>query len=153
MKLNLHSTNIFAKNKLLLNYKKLPMKFTVPLILLIILAGGFFFYQKQKPEVKKAPEEIAEKKSEAVAEQKKYSLDEIAKHSVKEDCWFAIEDKVYDVTSYISSGFHPGKAAILEGCGKDATVLFNTRPMGSKTPHSDKARSYLGKFQIGVLSN
>ena len=46
---------------------------------------------------------------------------------------------------------HPGKEAILEGCGKDATILFNTRPMGSGTPHSNTARSYLNDFQIGDL--
>ena len=81
------------------------------------------------------------------------TLDEIAKHDQKDDCWFAIENKVYDVTSFISSAKHPGKDAIIQGCGKDATSLYNTRPMGSKTPHSDKARSFLINFQIGILTD
>lgn len=80
-----------------------------------------------------------------------YSLDEISQHNTEDDCWFAIEDKVYNVTEYISRGLHPGEDAILEGCGLDATKLFNTRPMGSGTPHSDKARSFLPKFEIGTL--
>jgi cytochrome b involved in lipid metabolism len=79
----------------------------------------------------------------------KYSMEEIAKHSTKEDCWMLIDGKVYDVTNNI--GVHPGGAAILEGCGKDATTLFETRPVGSGTPHSDKARGYLAKAYIGDL--
>lgn len=85
-------------------------------------------------------------------ENKSYTLTEIAKHSTKDDCWFAIEDKVYDATPFIASQKHPGGAAILEGCGKDATELFNTRPMGSGTPHSDNARDNLSNFYIGDLA-
>ncbi|MBP7740605.1 LysM peptidoglycan-binding domain-containing protein [Candidatus Woesebacteria bacterium] len=81
------------------------------------------------------------------------SLEEVAKHSIKEDCWLAIEGKVYDVTQYIAAGFHPGKLAILMGCGKDATELFNTRPM-SKNPsaHSSRAREMLPKYFIADLA-
>ena len=78
-----------------------------------------------------------------------FSMEEIAKHNSKEDCWLLISGKVYDVTKNI--GVHPGGAAILEGCGKDATTLFETRPMGSGTPHSEKAREYLAKTYIGNL--
>jgi cytochrome b involved in lipid metabolism len=81
------------------------------------------------------------------------SMTEIEKHVTKEDCWFVVEGKVYDVTKYIASGMHKGGDAILQGCGKDATKLFNTRPMGSGTPHSDKARGYMENFQIGLLQN
>lgn len=62
-----------------------------------------------------------------------------------------IRSKVYDVTSYIPS--HPGGSAIIQGCGKDGTELFETRPMGSKTPHSNYAKSLLEKFYIGELNN
>lgn len=82
-----------------------------------------------------------------------YTLEEIAQHNQASDCWFAIEGSVYDVTEYIASGMHGGGPTIIEGCGKDATELFNTRPMGSGTPHSDKARSFLPNFQIGILAN
>ncbi len=81
-----------------------------------------------------------------------YTMEQIAEHNDKNSCWFAIEGKVYDVTPFVKSGFHPGKDAILEGCGKDATELFNTRPMGSKTSHSDKARKSLDKYLIGELA-
>lgn len=81
-----------------------------------------------------------------------YTLAQIAEHATSTDCWLAIEGKVYNVTPFIASAKHPGGAAILQGCGKDATTLFNTRPMGSGTPHSDKARSFLPNFYIGKLA-
>jgi len=81
--------------------------------------------------------------------QVEYNLTEIAKHNNVNDCWLLIDDKIYDVTEYISSGKHPGGEAILEGCGKiDGTELFSTRPMGSGTEHSDEAYGYLDTFYI-----
>jgi len=80
-----------------------------------------------------------------------YTLADVAKHASPTDCWFAMEGKVYDVSKVIASGKHPGGETINEGCGRDATELFNTRPMGPGTPHSDKARESLGNFYIGEL--
>lgn len=79
-----------------------------------------------------------------------YTMDEIAKHSSREDCWMAVEGKVYDVTGYIASGMHKGKDAILMGCGKDATEIYNNRPNGSGA-HSKLAREVMSKFAIGVV--
>ena len=79
-----------------------------------------------------------------------YTLDEVAAHATADDCWMAIHGNVYDVTSFIPR--HPGGQAILEGCGKDATTLFETRPMGSGTPHSDRARDMMAQYQIGTLA-
>lgn len=78
-----------------------------------------------------------------------YTLEEVAQHSTKDDCWMAIHNKVYNVTDFISR--HPGGDAILQGCGKDATELFETKPMGSRTPHSERARENLENFYIGEL--
>jgi len=80
-----------------------------------------------------------------------YTLDQIAEHSTEDDCWFAIEGTVYDVTPYIAGGLHPGGEAILMGCGTDATELYNDRP-NDEGPHSEKARSFLPQFEIGKLS-
>lgn len=82
-------------------------------------------------------------------ESTKFTMDEISKHNSAEDCWLLIDGKVYDVTSFIASGNHGGGDAILAGCGIDSTELYNTRPMGSGTPHSEKARSFLPNFYIG----
>ncbi len=77
------------------------------------------------------------------------TLQELSKHNSRNDCWMAINGKVYDVTSFIEE--HPGGEAILQGCGKDATNLYMTRPMGSGTPHSSNANSLLKNYYIGDL--
>lgn len=82
---------------------------------------------------------------------KVYTLDDVAKHSKAEDCWMAIEGNVYDMTPYIQKQIHPGGAAILFGCGKDSTAIFNLRPKDNK-PHSQKARDILQKYFIGTLA-
>jgi cytochrome b involved in lipid metabolism len=89
--------------------------------------------------------------SAAPAEQKAYTLLEVSLHGTPESCWLAIGGKVYDVTPIITDRKHPGGAPIVEGCGKEATALFETRPMGSGTPHSEAARTWLASFYIGDL--
>jgi hypothetical protein len=81
----------------------------------------------------------------------KITMAEVADHASAQDCWMILDEKVYDFTSYIAGANHPGGAAILEGCGGDGTDLFETRPMGSGTPHSGGARSLHDPFLIGEL--
>lgn len=81
-----------------------------------------------------------------------YTLTQVAEHNqAPDDCWLAISGKVYDVSGFGEK--HPGSEAVYQGCGQDATPLFETRPMGSGTPHSDKARGFLPNFYIGDLAN
>jgi len=79
-----------------------------------------------------------------------FTLKEIANHNSINDCWMVIHGKVYDFTDFIFG--HPGGATILEGCGKDATTLYETRPMGSGTSHSERAREIAANFVIGTLA-
>jgi len=52
------------------------------------------------------------------------SLAEVAQHSIEADCWTVVNDRVYNVTHYVS--FHPGgKPLLLKGAGRDSTALFN----------------------------
>jgi nitrate reductase (NAD(P)H) len=76
-------------------------------------------------------------------------METVAAHANPEDCWMVINNNIYNVTDYVAS--HPGGKAISAGCGKDATELFETRPKGSQTPHSDKARDIMAKYYIGDL--
>lgn len=87
----------------------------------------------------KAPVRAVEKKPRAMSE--------VARHASAGSCWLVIDGKVYDVTKFIP--FHPGGSAILQGCGKDATRLFETRPTGSGTAHSSYARETAVKYAIG----
>lgn len=52
------------------------------------------------------------------------TLDEVAEHNTKNDCWVAINGKVYDITSYLA--FHPGGIDILkQAFGRECTALVN----------------------------
>ena len=107
--------------------------------------------------VKEAEEETLEGSTEEVLEDSvgekyifdTYTMGEISKHNTPEDCWLLLNDNVYSVTGFDAK--HPGGTAILQGCGEDATELYETRPMGSNSPHSQKARSLLEDFYIGNL--
>ena len=77
------------------------------------------------------------------------SFSEVVKHNTADDCWLAIGGQVLDVTEYINS--HPGDQAIVQGCGQDATILFETRPTGSGTIHSDTAYALFDEYYVGEL--
>lgn len=136
-----------------MNRKNTLFKIIVAIIILILIATiGQSFLIKKEPAEKAAQEEVTQ--NEIAAERKeaasgKITIEEIAKHNTAEDCWLLIDNKVYDVTSYVNS--HPGGKTILEGCGMDATILFNTKPMGSGTPHSESANTNLQNFLIGEI--
>jgi cytochrome b involved in lipid metabolism len=52
------------------------------------------------------------------------TMEEVAKHVTKEDCWVVLNNKVLNVTSFLSQ--HPGgELAILTFAGKDATAEFD----------------------------
>jgi len=77
------------------------------------------------------------------------SLAEIAKHNNSNDCWLLINNKVYNVTSFLSA--HPGGAGtIIPHCGQEATQAFNTKDIGR--PHSGSAASMLASYYIGDLN-
>lgn len=109
------------------------------IVFLLIFSGAYVAYTTVSPKPMPKPSSDT------------FTLDQLNEHKDKTSCWLAIDQKVYDVTPFVASGFHPGKEAILQGCGKDATELFNTRPMGSGTSHSERARESLPKYLIGEL--
>lgn len=77
------------------------------------------------------------------------SLTEIAKHNKSSDCWLLINNKVYNVSSYISA--HPGGAGtIISSCGKESTQLYNTK--GGNNPHSSNANNMLAAYYVGNLN-
>lgn len=74
---------------------------------------------------------------------------EVALHNSERSCWLVLRGQVYDVTAFIP--VHPGGRAILQGCGRDATRLFETRPMGSGTAHSSGAAETADRYYAGRL--
>jgi cytochrome b involved in lipid metabolism len=73
-----------------------------------------------------------------------YTLSEIEKHNTDKDCWVLIMGSVYDMTRFIDQ--HPGREAILKGCGKDASALFN-----AEDSHTPVRRELLKGYKIGIL--
>ena len=72
-----------------------------------------------------------------------YTWEEIEKHDSKESCWFVVDGKVYDSTSYNND--HPGGAtSILLTAGQDATEEF-------MAIHSVKAKKLLQNYYIGEV--
>ncbi|XP_049815923.1 uncharacterized protein LOC126263004 [Schistocerca nitens] len=51
------------------------------------------------------------------------SLSEVACHDCPDDCWIIINDRVYDITDFLSK--HPGgEEILLEYAGRDASLAF-----------------------------
>ncbi len=73
------------------------------------------------------------------------TLEQVAAHNIADDCWMAIEGKVYDLTKYLS--MHP--TPIAEHCGTEATEGMRTKGYGRD--HSPAAWSMLEHYLIGEL--
>ena len=74
---------------------------------------------------------------------------EVAKHNTANNCWQIINGNVYNLTSLVNS-HSGGSAAILQTCGQDGSVGFNTKY--SNGSHSGSARSILQSFLVGPLN-
>ncbi|ODN03856.1 Cytochrome b5 [Orchesella cincta] len=73
-----------------------------------------------------------------------FTLQDVAFHDMHHDCWLILYDRVYDVTSFLSS--HPGgDEVMLEYAGHDATLAF--RSVG----HSKEAEESLKPYLVGIL--
>lgn len=77
-------------------------------------------------------------------QEQQFTLAEVARHSTQDDCWTAIDGKVYELSSFIFN--HPGGREILKACGKDATAEFESRQ------HSGAAKAILRSLEIGELA-
>ncbi len=74
-----------------------------------------------------------------------YRMGDVAAHNTAQDCWVAVDDGVYDVTSWISR--HPGGPDKITGlCGTDATDAFRTQHDSQEKPNQQ-----LASFRIGTL--
>ena len=76
-----------------------------------------------------------------------YTLQDLEDARQRGECWTAIDGNVYNITAFVDQ--HPGGNIISDDCGIDSTTLFETRPMGSGTPHSTNARNTLATYYIG----
>lgn len=78
--------------------------------------------------------------------EKVYTLADVILHNSEASCWSVVNDKVYDLTAWISK--HPGGSkAILSICGKDGTSAFIGQHEGDSKPEEK-----ITTFYIGVLT-
>lgn len=76
------------------------------------------------------------------------SATEVAKHNTASDCWSIVNGKVYNLTSLVAT-HSGGSQQILNDCGRDGSVGFNTKYQG--TPHSGGAQSMMKSYYLGDL--
>eukprot|EP00930_Biecheleria_cincta_P017978 TRINITY_DN14145_c0_g1_i1.p1 TRINITY_DN14145_c0_g1~~TRINITY_DN14145_c0_g1_i1.p1 ORF type:complete len:714 (+),score=146.09 TRINITY_DN14145_c0_g1_i1:670-2811(+) len=89
-------------------------------------------------------------KTPASAISKNMPLSEVARHCTPEDCWVALNGKVYDLTEFMDR--HPGgPTTILAWAGKDASKMFNDIHKGIKIEQYLRPEAYLG--DLGVDEN
>ena len=75
---------------------------------------------------------------------KEFTIEKVKLHKTAKDCWIIINDKVYDITKFLSE--HPGgKKVLVRVGGKDATEQFHQL-------HKESVLEKVAKqHQIGIL--
>uniref|UniRef100_A0A0C9RK17 TSA: Wollemia nobilis Ref_Wollemi_Transcript_14037_970 transcribed RNA sequence n=1 Tax=Wollemia nobilis TaxID=56998 RepID=A0A0C9RK17_9CONI len=75
---------------------------------------------------------------------KVFTMKQVSAHTTKNDCWFVIGGKVYNVTKFLEE--HPGgEEVLIEVSGKDATRDFED------VGHSTAAKGMMDSYLVGVL--
>lgn len=73
-----------------------------------------------------------------------FTMNEVSKHNSSSSCFLIINNKVYDVSSYLI--YHPaGSKTITSRCGKEVTGIF-------ARIHSNRAWDLLKKYKIGTIT-
>ncbi len=74
-----------------------------------------------------------------------YNTNDISIHNIAKDCWAIINNKVYDLTSYVYK--HPaGPEQIIAICGKDGSSLFDSQHGGNMKIEKMLSNFYKGDF-------
>jgi len=77
------------------------------------------------------------------------TLEALALHNQVDDCWMAIEGKVYDFSAYVPQ--HPAPPVIItDWCGKEATEGMRTKGYGRD--HSAAAWAMMDPYLVGTLA-
>lgn len=75
-----------------------------------------------------------------------YTMAQVATHNSSSSCWSVVNNKVYDLTSFINQ--HPGgSGAIKRLCVRDGTESFTDQHGGQRRPEQE-----LASLQIGTLA-
>jgi len=112
-------------------------------ICLVLVVYHFFAYEKLTSQLSASPA------TETISQETKLDSQQIALHKTPQDCWIIVENKVYDVTDFLSR--HPGGGQLISPyCGMDATQPFLTQ--GGRGSHSSQAEQLLQLIYIGEVN-
>lgn len=123
-------------------------------VFVVFVVGAFAIIAMNRPAVRRSTNPVFEDGGSygaATATQNggssaSFTLSQVAAHATERDCWSAIGDSVYDLTSWVSR--HPGGSrSILNLCGKNGTDMFTRKHGGSA-----RAAQALFLLRIGVLT-
>ena len=79
-----------------------------------------------------------------------YTMAQVQAHNTSADCWAAVNNKVYNLTTYVTA--HPGGAAAINAiCGKDATAVFSAQHSGSTSANAMLVTNYIGDIAAVVV--
>ena len=118
-----------------------------------ILVAAFLSYQNHKgtplgAATPPAGSQLAAELTQAGG-QMTLNIAEVAKHNSVSDCWMVINNKVYDLSSFLN--LHPGGVGSMAGdCGREATRAYDTKNIGR--PHSAAAQAMLASYYVGDLN-
>ncbi len=97
-------------------------KIIILIIVLALVVGGvlFFINENKESDLRNFSSSLQTNPN---ASSTVISMEQVAKHNQKSDCWMVLDKNVLDVTAFVDK--HPGGEVILQGCGKDATPMYN----------------------------
>ena len=127
-------------------------KIIITILSIAVIIGLILFINKnnqnKQPDITEVPSrnDTALIPESEASTTKSYTLAEVGAHNTSTDCWMVIEGKVIDATGFMASGQHPNNK-IVNGCGKDATEMFNN----VKKHSGSQAKEIMMRSQIGVL--
>ena len=144
-----HSDKTRDTVRSMLSYKQEMILGFATLVVLFTLVLSFIWKYRQNMQVPPSSEPNLIADQPTPSQPRQLTLSQVQEHNAQTNCWLIIDQKVYEVTDYISS--HPGGAKrIVTYCGQDATQAFATQ--GGQGFHSTLAKRLLQKYQIGELA-
>jgi len=116
--------------------------FTVALVVFI------FYFTSSGSGGKKQSKVVKAKRRQGALDRDDYkhlvlNAEEVAKHNSPSSAWLIVDDRVFDLTTYLA--FHPGGDSMVKCFGKDATKAFR----GDQHPSS--AADVIEEYFIGNL--
>lgn len=79
-----------------------------------------------------------------------YTAQDVASHASTSDCWVIYEDRVFDLTEYLTI-HNTQYYNINSWCGTDMTTAYDTKD-GQGQPHTKRADTIFDNYYIGELA-